>query len=142
MATRTAIRRGSHQLFQFEGICMPRRSEVLTRNRAVHGLADQIEKFDHAIKAKELARLLGISVPQMYKLGKTTIPSFLPRYRRAFRSALRGEVVTGGGINRAFLIVIMYCTCHSMSYSALLADASTHPDSSNESSPALPTRRG
>jgi predicted DNA-binding transcriptional regulator AlpA len=55
---------------------MPRRSEVYSRNGAVHGLADQIEKFDHAIKAKELARLLGISVPQMYKLGKTTIPSF------------------------------------------------------------------
>jgi predicted DNA-binding transcriptional regulator AlpA len=55
---------------------MPRRSEVLSRNRAVHGLADQIETIDHAIKAKELARLLGISVPQMYKLGKSTIPSF------------------------------------------------------------------
>jgi predicted DNA-binding transcriptional regulator AlpA len=54
---------------------MPRRS-VVARNRAVHGLADQIEQFDHAIKAKDLARLLGISVPQMYKLGKTTIPSF------------------------------------------------------------------
>jgi hypothetical protein len=55
---------------------MARRSEVYSRNRAVHGLADQIEKFDHAIKAKDLARLLGISVPQMYKLGKSTIPSF------------------------------------------------------------------
>jgi predicted DNA-binding transcriptional regulator AlpA len=55
---------------------MPRRSEVLSRNRAVHGLADQIENIDHAIKAKELARLLGISVPQMYRLGKSIIPSF------------------------------------------------------------------
>jgi predicted DNA-binding transcriptional regulator AlpA len=55
---------------------MARRSEVYSRSRAVHGLADQIETIDHAIKAKELARLLGISVPQMYKLGKTTIPSF------------------------------------------------------------------
>jgi predicted DNA-binding transcriptional regulator AlpA len=54
---------------------MPRR-RALSRNQAVHGLADQIESIDHAIKAKELARLLGISVPQMYKLGKTVIPSF------------------------------------------------------------------
>jgi hypothetical protein len=55
---------------------MRRRSDVLSRNRAVHGLADRIEKIDHAIKSKDLARLLGVSVPQMYKLGKTTIPSF------------------------------------------------------------------
>jgi excisionase family DNA binding protein len=55
---------------------MPRRSEVITRNRAV-GLADQIEAIDHAIKARELARLLGVSRGHVYKLAQScTLPSF------------------------------------------------------------------
>ena len=55
---------------------MPRHSEVLSRNQLVHGLADQIEAIGHAIHADELAPLLGVSLPQLYKLAKKTIPSF------------------------------------------------------------------
>jgi hypothetical protein len=53
---------------------MPRRSEVYSRNRAV-GLADQIEAIDHAMLVKELAPLLR-SRKNLYKLARTTIPSF------------------------------------------------------------------
>jgi excisionase family DNA binding protein len=55
---------------------MPRRSEVIARNRAVHGLADQIAAIDHAIPPKEMAKLLSVSRGQIYKLAKSTIPSF------------------------------------------------------------------
>jgi excisionase family DNA binding protein len=42
----------------------------------VHGLADQIELVDHALSAKEMARLLQLSPGQIYKLARKTIPSF------------------------------------------------------------------
>jgi|HubBroStandDraft_6_1064221.scaffolds.fasta_scaffold808502_2 hypothetical protein len=51
---------------------LPRRPEF-SRNQ---GLADQIEAIDHAMTTKELAPLLGTSQKNMYKLAKTTIPSF------------------------------------------------------------------
>jgi predicted DNA-binding transcriptional regulator AlpA len=51
---------------------MPRRPEF-SRNQ---GLADRIQAIDHALSAKELARLLGTSQKNMYKLARSTIPSF------------------------------------------------------------------
>jgi len=51
---------------------MPRRPEFF-RNQ---GLADKIESINHALSAKELAPMLGTSQKNMYKLAKSTIPSF------------------------------------------------------------------
>lgn len=38
---------------------------------------DRIELFDHALKAPELARLLGLSIQRLYKMAREhEIPSF------------------------------------------------------------------